>query len=103
MSAQRDPGPEGAPAVRSGSEDSGDPSAPGVSGAESDEAAFADYVRVLTDWRRLPFLDPGLPAELLPGDWHGSRAADLFDALRSRLAGPAHQHVLAVTGIAAPG
>ena len=23
--------------------------------------AFADYVRVLTDWRRLPYLDPGLP------------------------------------------
>jgi phenylacetic acid degradation operon negative regulatory protein len=62
-----------------------------------DEAAFADYVRVLTDWRRLPFLDPGLPAELLPADWHGSRAADLFDALRARLAGPAHEHVLAVS------
>src|SRR5262249_36214692 len=31
--------------------------------------AFADYVRVLTDWRRLPYLDPGLPAELLPPGW----------------------------------
>ncbi|MFD1047657.1 PaaX family transcriptional regulator C-terminal domain-containing protein, partial [Kibdelosporangium lantanae] len=26
----------------------------------SDRAAFADYVRLLTDWRRLPYLDPGL-------------------------------------------
>jgi phenylacetic acid degradation operon negative regulatory protein len=29
-------------------------------------AAFGDYVRALTEWRRLPFLDPGLPRELLP-------------------------------------
>jgi phenylacetic acid degradation operon negative regulatory protein len=60
--------------------------------------AFADYVRVLTAWRRLPFLDPGLPPELLPADWHGARAADLFGQLRTRLGGPAREHVLAVTG-----
>ena len=60
----------------------------------SDEAgAFADYVRVLTAWRRLPFLDPGLAPELLPRGWPGVRAADLFFALRDRLAGPAHDHV----------
>jgi phenylacetic acid degradation operon negative regulatory protein len=33
--------------------------------APHERAAFADYVGVLTDWRRLPYLDPGLPAELL--------------------------------------
>ena len=60
--------------------------------------AFADYVRVLTAWRRLPFLDPGLPAELLPADWHGTRAAGLFGGLRDLLSGPARAHVLAVTG-----
>jgi phenylacetic acid degradation operon negative regulatory protein len=60
--------------------------------------AFADYVRVLTAWRRLPFLDPGLPPELLPADWHGARAAELFGQLRARLGGPAREHVLAVTG-----
>ncbi len=59
--------------------------------------AFADYVRVLTAWRRLPFLDPGLPEELLPPDWHGARAADLFGQLHDRLSGPAREHVLAVT------
>jgi phenylacetic acid degradation operon negative regulatory protein len=68
----------------------------------SDEAAFADYVRVLTDWRRLPFLDPGLPADLLPPGWHGTRAAELFGSLRTRLSRPARRHVLAVTGIDAP-
>jgi phenylacetic acid degradation operon negative regulatory protein len=60
-------------------------------------AAFADYVRVLTAWRRLPFLDPGLAPELLPKDWPGVRAADLFFDLRARLAAPAHRHVDAVT------
>jgi phenylacetic acid degradation operon negative regulatory protein len=72
--------------------------------ASSDSAAgdpgraFADYVRVLTAWRRLPFLDPGLPPELLPADWPGSHAADLFGQLQAVLAGPASQHVRAVTG-----
>ncbi len=62
------------------------------------EAAFADYVLALTAWRRLPYLDPGLPAELLPADWHGERAARTFGALRTRLVDPARAHVLAVTG-----
>ncbi len=61
--------------------------------------AFADYVRVLTGWRRLPYLDPGLPPELLPADWHGARAAALFAELRDRLARPACDHVMAVAGL----
>ncbi len=65
---------------------------------QDDRAAFADYVRVLTVWRRLPFLDPGLPAELLPADWPGLAAAEVFAALRGRLAVPARAHALAVTG-----
>lgn len=55
--------------------------------------AFADYVYLHTDWRLLPYPDPGLPEELLPGDWNGSRAADLVGALRDRLDGPARRHV----------
>jgi phenylacetic acid degradation operon negative regulatory protein len=54
--------------------------------------AFADYVRVLTDWRRLPYLDPGLPAELLPPGWAGAQAADVFFTLQARLAGAAGEH-----------
>jgi phenylacetic acid degradation operon negative regulatory protein len=57
------------------------------------DEAFADYVRALTDWRRLPYLDPGLPAELLPEGWVGIRAADLFFTLRARLEEPARAHV----------
>jgi phenylacetic acid degradation operon negative regulatory protein len=55
-------------------------------------------VQALTGWRRLPFLDPGLPAELLPPQWHGQRAAELFDQIRSRLDEPARRHARAVTG-----
>lgn len=63
-----------------------------------DGEAFADYVRALTSWRRLPYLDPGLPAELLPRNWHGARAADLFSTIKRQLEEPAHRHVLEVTG-----
>ncbi len=62
--------------------------------------AFADYVRVLTAWRRLPFLDPGLPQELLPADWDGARAAELFGQLQDRLSDLAREHVFAVSGTA---
>ncbi|CCH31344.1 PaaX family transcriptional regulator C-terminal domain-containing protein [Actinosynnema sp. NPDC047251] len=65
-----------------------DASAPGGP-AVDERAAFADYVRLLTDWRRLPYLDPGLPEELLPPEWIGIRAADLFFSLQDRLEGPA--------------
>lgn len=69
---------------------------------DAERAAFTDYMRALTDWRRLPYLDPGLPTELLPDDWIGIRAADVFFALRSRLADPAHAHVRRVVGHRAP-
>jgi phenylacetic acid degradation operon negative regulatory protein len=55
--------------------------------------AFAGYVQVLTDWRQLPYLDPGLPAELLPGNWIGIRAAELFFALQAQLEETARAHV----------
>jgi phenylacetic acid degradation operon negative regulatory protein len=59
-------------------------------------AAFADYVQVLTHWRRLPYLDPGLAPDLLPKDWRGSQAADIFFELHERLAPAAHRHFEAV-------
>jgi phenylacetic acid degradation operon negative regulatory protein len=65
-----------------------------------DEAqAFADYVTALTDWRRLPYLEPGLPAGVLPGNWNGFRAAETFFGLRDRLAAPAHRYVDTVLGV----
>jgi len=63
------------------------------SGPRSGEEAFAHYVRVLTDWRQLPYLDPGLPAELLPAGWIGLRAAEEFFTLRALLEEPARAYV----------
>jgi phenylacetic acid degradation operon negative regulatory protein len=63
--------------------------------------AFADYVRVVTDWRRLPYLDPGLPDELLPQAWVGLRATEEFFALRALLEEPARAYVGRVIAVAA--
>jgi phenylacetic acid degradation operon negative regulatory protein len=71
---------------------------PGRRAASRPREAFADYVRVLTDWRRLPYLDPGLPAELLAPGWTGARAAEIFFTLQSRLAGAAGEHAARATG-----
>ena len=70
---------------------------PGRRAPSRPREAFADYVRVLTDWRRLPYLDPGLPAELLPPGWAGARAAEIFFTLQSRLAGAAGEHAARAT------
>ena len=70
---------------------------PGPTGPGPDpRAAFADYVEVLTAWRRLPYADPGLPLELLPSGWSGIEAEALFAALRTSLAGPAAAHAAGV-------
>lgn len=60
------------------------------------EQAFVDYVHSLHEWRKLPFVDPGLPPELLPDGWEGKRAAEIFDCFRQKLEPPARRHVLDV-------
>ncbi len=55
-------------------------------GAEcSDQEAFVTRSRLVHEWRKFLFRDPGLPAELLPPDWAGRRAAEFFDAEAARL------------------
>ncbi len=49
------------------------------------QAAFRDYVSLVADWRRLPFLDPGLPTEILPEDWEGEKAKWIYFALIGRI------------------
>ncbi|MFF1765712.1 PaaX family transcriptional regulator C-terminal domain-containing protein [Streptomyces sp. NPDC058249] len=60
--------------------------------------AFRHYVPMLTQWRRLPYLDPGLPAELLPDDWNAVAARRVFQHLHGVLAAPSLEHVRKVTG-----
>lgn len=59
--------------------------------------AFADYTRLLTAWRPIPYLDPGLPEQYLPKRWPGLRATELFFGLHDRLARPAAGFVRAIT------
>jgi phenylacetic acid degradation operon negative regulatory protein len=66
------------------------------SGSLSPPEAFACYVPLLTEWRQLPYRDPGLPLRLLPPGWNGITAGELFDQLNAALAGPAREHVRAV-------
>jgi phenylacetic acid degradation operon negative regulatory protein len=62
-------------------------------GAQDRTDALADRMRLVYGYRRFPFRDPGLPAELLPGDWHGGRAHALF--LRAHaLLGPAAERAV---------
>lgn len=61
--------------------------------------AFRTYVPMLTQWRRLPYLDPGLPAELLPDDWNAVGARRVFLRLQDLLAQPSLRHVQEVTGL----
>ncbi|GAB7039224.1 MULTISPECIES: PaaX family transcriptional regulator [Catenuloplanes] len=48
---------------------------------------------VMDDYRRLPVLDPALPARLLPADWPREAARNLFAAVYDGLARTAEAHV----------
>jgi phenylacetic acid degradation operon negative regulatory protein len=50
-----------------------------------DELIFAARTALVHEWRKFLFTDPGLPAELLPANWPGTQAAELFDAESARL------------------
>jgi phenylacetic acid degradation operon negative regulatory protein len=51
-----------------------------VSSDSADEVVFAARSRLVHEWRKFLFRDPGLPPELLPGQWAGREAAEVFDA-----------------------
>ena len=53
--------------------------------APADEEVFAVRSRLVHEWRKFLFTDPGLPRALLPADWPGDEAAAYFDAEASRL------------------
>jgi phenylacetic acid degradation operon negative regulatory protein len=59
----------------------------------SDERAFAIRSRLVHEWRKFLFTDPGLPRSLLPADWTGDKAADFFAAESTRLLPAASRYV----------
>lgn len=58
-------------------------------GALDGEAAFVTQTRMVHEWRKFPFMDPGLPRELVPQGWVGLHAASLFADRHRVWAGPA--------------
>ena len=69
-----------------------------VSGGDK---AFRRQVCLVQEWRRFPFLDPGLPADLMPPTWPGPAAAALFRARHAEWHAAAQGHWEALCAAAA--
>jgi phenylacetic acid degradation operon negative regulatory protein len=50
-----------------------------------DSSAFVHRFALTHDFRHFPFIDPDLPAELLPRGWPGTRARELFEKYHALL------------------
>jgi phenylacetic acid degradation operon negative regulatory protein len=67
--------------------------------ADADERAFAARFRLVHEWRKFLFDDPGLPAALLPRDWPGEPAAELFTSEAARLKPASDRFVARCLGV----
>ena len=56
------------------------------------EASFRMQTLLVHAWRKFPFLDPDLPAELLPAGWPRRRAFELFAGCHARWQGAARSY-----------
>ena len=56
-----------------------------VSADAPDEAVFAARSKLVHEWRKFLFRDPGLPAQLLPEPWPGTEATEFFHVESARL------------------
>ncbi|WP_370327853.1 PaaX family transcriptional regulator C-terminal domain-containing protein [Euzebya sp.] len=63
---------------------------------------FALRLRLVHRWRRFLFLDPGLPAEVLPADWPGYTAAQVFARTYESLREPTWAHYAELQAGAGP-
>jgi phenylacetic acid degradation operon negative regulatory protein len=61
-----------------------------------DARAFVHSFSLTHDFRRFPFIDPGLPPALLPPHWPGKRATELFDRYHALLKDAALRHFDAI-------
>jgi len=52
---------------------------------QPDDVNFAVRSELVHEWRKFLFIDPGLPAELLPSGWPGVDASELFHREADRL------------------
>ncbi len=57
----------------------------------SDAACFAEKIRLVHEYRKFLFVDPGLPDALLPEEWPGREASRVFREFYGVLQRPAAQ------------
>jgi phenylacetic acid degradation operon negative regulatory protein len=70
------------------------PRLPGYrSGKPQGASALVERMTLVHDYRHFPFRDPDLPHELLPADWQGRIAHEVFLEAHSLLRGPAESCV----------
>ena len=62
-----------------------------------EQACFVRYVIHINAWRELPFLDPGLPTDLLPRGWPAEKARARFTQIENALRDGARRHYVRVT------
>lgn len=62
-----------------------------LNGEMTDAACFVERAKLVHEYRKFLFIDPGLPEELLPDKWLGGHAASLFSDYYKTLAEPANQ------------
>lgn len=62
-----------------------------VNGEMTDAACFVERTKLVHQYRKFLFIDPGLPEELLPEKWLGGHAAALFSDYYKTLAEPANR------------
>ena len=60
------------------------------------QECFVQRFMLVHEYRSLPYVDPNLPLELLPGDWLGERAAQLVQQYRDQLSEQAESFVTTV-------
>ncbi|RDU35796.1 phenylacetic acid degradation operon negative regulatory protein PaaX [Neobacillus piezotolerans] len=60
-----------------------------LKGQMSDADCFVERTKLVHEYRKFLFIDPGLPEELLPDKWLGAHAASLFSDYYKELAEPA--------------
>ena len=71
---------------------------PAANAAKPGSRALAERIQLISDFRRFPFRDPFLPAELQPPDWPGDAAFTLFKEIHRQLAGPSNAFVSDLIG-----
>jgi phenylacetic acid degradation operon negative regulatory protein len=64
----------------------------------SPQAMFRAQTLMVHEWRKFPFLDPDLPAGLLPRGWPRKRAHDLFQERHAQWHAAAQEHFAALEG-----